>query len=230
MVYLTYSQLPFSPAQDNTYYEHRCQFYNLIFPNQRESQSAHTAFEGTTFCDKYLRSWYPNFIAATGRTRSCSAPGGQAAPTWARLLSGTAPRSPVGQGERSPPHRQRLWPRGQPPRALRQTSPRTDALGFKARSLALTTALALRRKPSARPRWPKPSLSCWRERTTPPKAEPLGNNYSFGTRLQLVNIKLKETSGCAWVRKERMGKYDGLCLSLCWPCCWIREGNWMLMK
>lgn len=160
MVYLTFSQLPFSPAQDNTYHEHRCQLYNLIFPNQRQSQSAHTAFKGTAFCDKYLRSWYPNFAARAVRHRvdkqhplgPCSSAVRHLVALWGRRSKAHLTDSSCG-------------PMGRPYET--KTSPCMEALGFKACSPALTTALVLRRKPSARPRWPKPSLSCWCERRTP---------------------------------------------------------------
>lgn len=63
-------------------------------------------------------------------------------------------------------------------------------LGFKARCLVLTVLLMLWGKThSAGPQWPKPSLFLLAQEN-PLRAKGLTDNYSFGTKLQLVNIKL----------------------------------------
>jgi len=85
------------------------------------------------------------------------------------------------------------------------------------------------------PRWPKPALLPQTQTENPLKAEWLRNNYSFGTKLQLVNIKSRRAKNerNEWLcvgEESKEGECDSLGLSSCWPYRWIREGNWMLMK
>lgn len=70
--------------------------------------------------------------------------------------------------------------------------PKHRPLEFNTQCPALTTELSWQRKHrSAHPRWPKSALFPQTQVENPLKAEWLKENYSFGTKLQVVNIKLR---------------------------------------
>lgn len=157
-------------------------------------------------------------------------PGYSTSPVHCQLPELPTPREPPGCGTVHRSQHRPRWP------AWKQAGPRSKALEFNTQCPALTTELPLQRKHrSAHPQWPKPALFPQTQVENPLKAERLRNNYSFDTKPQLVNIKLwcaknERNERLCLGDKGKEGECDSLGLSRCWPYCWIREGNWMLMK